>query len=132
VPKQIYFWAAFFWTGIVTFLCLIQLNNVPFESVSNLDKLVHVFFHFVFTSLWFLFLKKKWNGTKISKPLAISVVFSVFFGISIEILQDLCTTNRKADIFDVVANTSGAILAVIAIILLHKYNNRKTWEKDKI
>lgn len=55
-------------------------------------------------------------------PLAISFVFSVLFGIGIELLQAFLTTTRKADIFDVFANVTGATLAVIVIILVNKYN----------
>jgi glycopeptide antibiotics resistance protein len=121
VLKQVFFWLAIFWTGIVTFLCLVQLNNVPFRSVSNLDKLVHTFFHFVFTMLWFLFFKKQLNSLDSSKPLGISFLLSFVFGISIEILQELFTTTRHADVFDVLANLFGAILATLAIVFLNKY-----------
>jgi VanZ family protein len=117
VPKQIYFLAALLWAGVIAFFCLIQLNNVPLGEVSNLDKLVHVFFHFVLTILCFLFLQKYTNAINSLKPILISLLFSVFFGIGIEIAQELFTTTRHADVFDVLANLSGAILGVAVIIL---------------
>ena len=126
-----FFWAAFFWTGIIAYFCLVQLNNVPFASVSNLDKLVHTFFHFVFTSLWFLFFKKHLSNSNSSKSLLISFLLSFVFGISIEILQELFTTTRHADIFDVVANLFGATLAAVVIIFLNKYKNFASINKDK-
>ena len=125
--NQLYFLLALFWTGIITFFCLVQLNNVPFKSVSNIDKLVHIFFHFVFTTLWFLYLQKQLNSINNSKPLVISFLLSVFFGISIEIAQELFTKTRHADIFDVLANSSGAIIAIFGIIFISKYN-----KSDKI
>ncbi len=117
VPKQIYFLAALLWAGVIAFFCLIQLNNVPLGEVSNLDKLVHVFFHFVLTILCFLFVQKYTNAINSLKPILISLLFSVFFGIGIEIVQELFTTTRHADVFDVLANLSGAILGVAVIIL---------------
>ncbi len=117
VPKQIYFLAALLWAGVIAFFCLIQLNNVPLGEVSNLEKLVHVFFHFVLTVLCFLFLQKYTNAINSLKPILISLLFSVFFGIGIEIAQELFTTTRHADVFDVLANLSGAILGVAVIIL---------------
>ncbi len=117
VPKQIYFLAALLWAGVIAFFCLIQLNNVPLGEVSNLDKLVHVFFHFVLTMLCFLFVQKYTNAINSLKPILISLLFSVFFGIGIEIAQELFTTTRHADVFDVLANLSGAILGVAVIIL---------------
>ena len=118
VPKQIYFFAALLWAGVIAFFCLVQLNNVPLGEVSNLDKLVHVFFHFVLTVLCFLFFQKYTNALNSFKSIIISFLFSVFFGIGIEIAQELFTTTRHADVFDVLANLSGAILGVAVVILL--------------
>lgn len=120
VLKKLFFFTALCWTGIIAFLSLVQLNNVPLGNVPNIDKYVHAFFYFWFTSLWFLFLKKQINNTSSFKPLAISFMLSVFFGITIEILQELCTTTRKAELSDVLANITGATLAVIVILLLNK------------
>lgn len=120
VPKQLFFWGALFWTGIIAFFSLVQLNNIPLGSISNIDKYVHAFFHFVFTSLWFLFFKKQIKGTSISKPLVFSLMLSIFFGIAIEILQELYTATRHADVFDILANLTGATIAVIVILLLNR------------
>ena len=117
VPKQLFFLAALLWAGVIAFFCLVQLNNVPLGNVSNLDKLVHVFFHFVLTVLCFLFLQKYTNAVNSLKPIIIPFLFSIFFGIGIEIAQELFTTTRHADVFDVLANLSGAILGVAGIIL---------------
>ncbi|MFI0490014.1 VanZ family protein [Flavobacterium sp.] len=106
---------------------MIKSSNIPQVNIQNLDKVVHAFFHFVFTSLWFLFFRKQFSNFKISKLLIISVGFSLFFGILIEILQELCTTTRHADVFDVLANFSGATLAVLVIMLLNKYNKLDTF-----
>jgi VanZ family protein len=46
-----------------------------------------------------------------------SFLFSVFFGIGIEIAQELFTTTRHAEVFDVLANLSGATLMVAVVIL---------------
>jgi hypothetical protein len=41
--------------GVVLYLCLVQSDKLPVVTIENLDKVVHAFFHFVFTSLWILF-----------------------------------------------------------------------------
>jgi len=56
------------------------------------------------------------------KPLAISFVFSFIFGILIEMMQQFFTDSRQGDPFDILANISGATLAVIGIVLLNKIN----------
>ncbi len=124
--RQVFFWLAITWTGIILFLCLVKSSDLPQVNMQNLDKVVHAFFHFVFTTLWYLVFKKRMNSSTITKPLVVSFMFSVFFGILVEILQWLCTTTRTADVFDVLANVTGATLAVIGIILLDKYSQRTT------
>lgn len=120
VHKQLFFWAAIVWAGIIAFFCLVQLNNVPLGSVSNIDKYVHAFFHFVLTSFCYLFLKNQMSSFNNIKPLLFSFLFSFFFGIGIEISQELFTVSRHADIYDVSANTSGAELAVAVAVLFKK------------
>ncbi|HEY4617769.1 MAG TPA: VanZ family protein [Flavobacterium sp.] len=118
--KQILFWAAVLWTGIVFTLCLVQSNSLPVISIANLDKYIHAFFHFVFTALWFLFLISHSEKKNIFMPLMIAFMLSVFFGVAIEVLQGLYTTTRREDALDVAANISGATLAVFMIVMYYR------------
>ena len=122
VPKGLYFWIALSWTGVIAYFCLTPSNNLPSISIPYLDKFVHASFHFVFTLFWFLFFKKQLNSINVIKPLGLSFVLSVFFGIGIEIVQGLCTTTRRGDVIDVLANTTGATLAVCVILIFSKYH----------
>ena len=121
MPKQIYFWLALSWSGLILVACLLPSNDIPQVNIPYLDKVIHSVFYFVFSSLWFLFFKKKLNSSNNLKPLAVSFVFSVFFGIGIELIQKFFTVTRSADVFDVIANLFGASLAVILILLLNTY-----------
>jgi len=114
------FWIALLWTGVVLFLCLVQSDKIPAVNIENLDKVVHAFFHFVFTSLWILFFKTQIKDPDSYKPYIISFLFSVLFGVTIEILQGQYTTTRKEDALDVLANMVGASLAVFSVILYFK------------
>ena len=96
---------------------------MPVVNIENLDKIVHAFFHFVFTSLWILFFKTQIKDPDSYKPYIISFLFSVLFGITIEIMQGQYTTTRKEDSLDVVANMVGAVLAVFLIFLY--FRNRR-------
>lgn len=120
--KKLFLYAALFWTGVILFFCLVNSNKLKQVTVPNFDKVVHVFFHFVFTALWFLFFKKKLEGENSSRPLIVSIVLSFVFGIIIELLQQFFTTSRSGDILDVLANLFGAVLAVVSIVLLNKWN----------
>lgn len=105
-----FIYLAVVWTILITTLSLITIEKTP-EFVLQLpfkDKVVHFIFYFVFVVLWSFSLKDKTSNFK-NKTLFIAV----FYGIIIEVLQYALTTNRAADIYDVLANTLGALLAFI-------------------
>ena len=113
---------AIFWTGLILYLCLKNANEIKQIEIPNFDKIIHFFFHFVFTTLWFLYLKKKFNSSNNINLLVITLIISLVFGIAIELMQQYFTATRTADVFDVLANLFGAFLAVMSIILLNRYN----------
>ena len=120
--KNFFLGAALFWTGLILFFCLENAKDIPQINIPYIDKVVHIIFHFVFTTLWFLYFKKKLSSSNNVQPLIWSFVFSLLFGISIELMQQYVTLTRSADIIDVLANTLGAILAVLVITILNSYN----------
>ena len=122
VLNKIYLILALIWTTIVTFLCLINNNELPIPKFEkNTDKLGHMVFHIGITSLWFLYFKYKFVNVKTA--LIQAFLFSFVYGILIEIAQGLFTTTRSTDILDVAANTTGALLVVTAILLIEKGKN---------
>jgi len=120
VLKYLLFVVALLWTWIVSYFCLVSSNEIPVINIQNLDKCIHTFFHLVFTFVWFLFFSKQLKLDIIFKPLMFSVVFSFVFGITIEVLQNLITTTRNAEAFDIVANMVGSILAVFIVVICDK------------
>ncbi|NMH27103.1 VanZ family protein [Flavobacterium silvaticum] len=114
VPKKIWLVAAWTWTIFVLVLCLISFNDLPNVTVSNVDKYVHLTFHFIFTILWFKVFDSE-NTTAFWPKLVKVMLLSLFFGIFIEIAQGLFTKTRQADVMDVLANFSGCLIAVMTL-----------------
>ncbi|WP_353082961.1 VanZ family protein [Flavobacterium sp.] len=85
------------------------------------DKYVHFAFYFVFVIVWFWFLIKT-KFAKNAKNLAL--ITAILYGIIIEICQGVFTTLRNPDVYDVIANTLGALTGIIIIKLTYK--NSKT------
>lgn len=108
------------WTGLVAYLCLVSSDKLPEVAVFQFDKLGHFSFHFGITFLWFLFWKTTYK-TENKFALLKAFLFSVFFGISIEICQGVFTTTRQAEIQDVFANSLGALTAVLLIFITNKF-----------
>jgi len=118
VPKQLLLIWAIICSGIITYFCLTDSSNIPAINFPSIDKIVHFCFHFGFTISWILFFKKelKGKGADDYKAYLISFIFSVFFGITIEILQSALTVTRASDVTDVLANSLGAVVAVFSAI----------------
>lgn len=118
MPKQLLLLWAIICSGIIAYFCLIDSANIPAVNFPSIDKIVHFCFHFGFTLSWILFFKKELKGKAPddSKAYLISFIFSVFFGITIEILQGILTVTRASDVGDILANTIGATVAIFAAI----------------
>jgi VanZ family protein len=122
VPKYILFLVALFWAGIITYFCLVTSNDLPTVNIPYIDKCIHTFFHFVFTFVWFLFFRRQLKFKYNLISLLISMLFSFVFGMVIEILQELFTTTRHADVTDVLANVAGAVLAFFSVLICNRIN----------
>lgn len=122
MPKYILFLIALFWAGVIAYFCLEKSSDLPIVNIANVDKCIHTFFHFVFTFVWFLYFRKQLNFKYNLKPLLFSLLLSFVFGIIIEILQELFTTTRHADLLDVLANLIGASSAVLLVLICNKLN----------
>ncbi len=97
------------YTLALALVCLIRLNNLPDVGVSFGDKIFHFLAYSVLTLLWFgTFMCYSSAGR--SKTILYALVFAVVFGIIIEVLQDAVTDYRSLDVYDMVANSLGALL----------------------
>jgi VanZ family protein len=122
VPKQLLLIWAILCSGVITYFCLTNSSNIPAINIPSIDKIVHFCFHFGFTVSWILFFKKELKGKEANdyKAYLISFIFSVFFGITIEILQGVLTNTRTPDVTDILANTIGATVGVFSAIAFRK------------
>jgi glycopeptide antibiotics resistance protein len=121
VLKNAIFSLAIGWTILIAVLCLVKFTDLPSFGVSGADKYVHFTFHFVFTMLWGFYLWAKLNEITISKVGRV-VILSFCYGILIEILQEIYTKTRHADIFDVMANGTGALVSLFFFVLIKRQN----------
>ena len=114
---------ALFWTIAITIASLVSLSNMPRVNVLGKDKTVHFLFYFVLTLTWNFALQKKYKNWAL-KYIIVFVVIG--YGIVIEVLQEVLTKTRQADLYDVIANSAGTLVALIVIFWL----KNKTFEKN--
>ncbi len=123
--KNTYFFIAISWTCLITILSLITISEEISNSIAidfdYKDKYVHFLFYLIFVLLWFLFLVK----TKFANSVNKLVFFAaVVYGITIEIFQGAFTNTRIPDVYDVLANSGGALTGIVIINFL--FRNTKT------
>lgn len=95
-------------------------NRLDIPDIPYLDKLVHAAMYFVLMSA--LIFENRELLTSAKKYFILSSI-PVLFGISIEILQSLLTTNRTGEFFDVCFNILGISLAILVRILFKHLRN---------
>ena len=123
--KKICLGAALAWTGNIIYLCLIKASERPQITIPYIDKYVHAVFHFVFSLLWFYAFRFSFKTVHRVKLLSIVFVMSLVFGIAIELFQTYLTVTRNGDAVDVLANSTGVLLAILTIQILNKKFNCK-------
>lgn len=108
----------------ITIIFLLPTNEIPklFDTFIPIDKLVHVFIFLVLTFLWLLYVNSVLNDTKPILLLFI-LVASLFYGILIEVIQELYVSSRGAEVLDVIADLLGASLG---LLFFSNYKNRIT------
>jgi VanZ family protein len=114
VLKKKWILSAIVYTIALTTASLMTLRNIPSFGVSFGDKIFHFLAYFVLTSLWAFAFFNNYNFKK-AKAIQYAFFVSVAFGILIEVLQETITTARSLDIYDMLANTLGASLAVLVL-----------------
>lgn len=119
--NKLWLFLAIVWTLIVYYSCLTPSSGLP-RFPKYFDKVAHFSFHFGITLSWFLYFNSLKSSVSLKKALQKAFLLSLSIGVFIEFLQESLTKTRHADVFDVLANTTGA-LAVYAIVSLIKNKN---------
>ena len=96
--------------------------QVPVKiSIRNLDKVVHFGIYFIFTLIWFGFFSGLDLKKNILKEVLKASLLAFFVGISIELLQEFLRKSRFGDVYDVLANSLGILMAVVFLYQIKKY-----------
>jgi len=114
-------WLLFGWIVFLTVLSLVPIKIPDQKLPSNSDKWVHAFFYFVLTVLVYFNLTQRLKKSAQHLLIIVAIVFSVTYGIIIEVLQVAFTNYRSADFLDILANLCGSLLASVIIFLCTKY-----------
>ncbi|WP_445737534.1 VanZ family protein [Mariniflexile sp.] len=124
VLKKSIFFLSILYTLTLATVCLVKLNKLPNVGLSYGDKIFHFLSYSVLAMLWFNTLLHTFKFKK-RRALLYAALFSVVFGIVIEVLQGTLTSYRSSDMYDVIANTSGVLFTVLILAVKNPKNIKK-------
>ena len=87
------------------------------DSISVSDKTYHLIAYFLLMLSWLYAFS---NREKFKENVKYVIIGCIFFGIIIELLQGTITSYRTASFLDIIANTSGVLLAVVIFHVFEK------------
>lgn len=85
-------------------------KNVPFSTIPNLDKLVHLCMYFGLMSAIIFDNRKRIIS---NKQVLLLALIPFFYGVLMEILQGVLIVSRYASIYDVMANSTGIVISIL-------------------
>ncbi|WP_114792444.1 VanZ family protein [Niabella yanshanensis] len=111
------FWPALFWSAIVIFLLSIPGSDLPdessFLSIPHFDKWVHLGIFALFVILWCWALSLKKNRRNLTRSFIWVTLGGIVLGYLMELAQKYLVSNRDYDLWDVVADSAGAIIGLL-------------------
>jgi VanZ family protein len=120
--KKIILVCALAWTILIIIGCSLPGSAVPKVPLfPHFDKVVHFIFFFIFTMLWSVYNNCKWVTT------IYIIITSFIFGWFIEIYQKNYVIGRSFDVFDIVADTIGAV----SFLIIYKWVSRAFLSKNQ-
>jgi len=116
-----------FWLFIIFVLSVYPFQNTS-SSVffSQEDKVFHFLLYAITTPLVYVVLRQSRAAfLKRVPPLLIAVVFTLIYGMFMEVAQEM-TSTRKFSVTDALANALGAMAGVIYVLIIRIRAARKT------
>jgi VanZ family protein len=119
--KPLLFTTALVYTGLILYLSLINLAETPVKNLGISDKVMHLGAYFGLALLWMLYAISSFENRNLVKYIIIISAASIAFGIFIEVLQGVLTSYRRFDLYDIIANTVGVIIAGFVVWIMKEY-----------
>lgn len=109
------------WALVIFFVCSLPSDEFPdVPTLKYFDKAVHFFLFAQFSLLLIVGFKKQFQYRFLrNRAVGNAFLFSVIYGILIEILQHFVFKSRSFDVFDIAANFSGTVFGVFMFFIIY-------------
>lgn len=100
------------------------LDKVPILNIPHLDKIVHFLMYFSLMSVILVENRKSLKGIK---QLLIIALIPFFYGILMEVLQEIFTISRSGSFFDIISDSAGVLISLLLWLWLSRFVK---WRSD--
>lgn len=101
-----------------------NLTKVNLFNIKHLDKIIHFLMYYVFSLTLFASILKNTQLSNIKKMI-ITLTITISYGLLMESLQYVLTSDRSPEFYDALANTIGSLLAIISFPYLKRFKLSK-------
>ncbi len=101
------------WSALIASSCLVPASTFKvftYDSLFQLDKILHFTLYFIFTVLWSIAFK-----VITARQKYVLLFTGIAFGVLIEMLQTIMSLGRSYELGDIIANTTGCVLGVLSM-----------------
>jgi VanZ family protein len=133
--RKLLYWLAPFYTLLIAYGSLIDRPPLTGISIANIDKVYHGLAYMGMMFFWYLFFYHRFLEKQVhfnynlrtiitgwSSTIAIAAaLFSMIIGGLMELGQGFYTTNRTMDALDMLANTTGIIIATFILWIAPRF-----------
>lgn len=114
--KMRYLWLPLVWALIILALCGMPGKDIPhisFLEILSFDKWVHAGIFFVLVLLMIRGFSRQFPAWPQKAIIFFTLLFAIGYGGALELMQAAVFVERSADLYDFIANASGAVLGVL-------------------
>jgi len=114
------------WTACILIGCLLPGRDLPDVAINISDKAIHFTIYFLLSIFTYYGWIKQNSFYALHRNTILKIVFlTSIYGFIVEILQHILTTDRYFDLYDALANSTGAIAGCMICIFLKPMRSQK-------
>ncbi len=112
-----YNFLSIFWAALILVLCLMPGKDLPSITIFEFDKIIHFIIYVLLALLMYYGWRKQDSFTSLHQNTFMKILLiTSCYGFAVEIMQELFTADRHFDIFDALANSTGAVAGSLLAI----------------
>ncbi len=109
------------YTFIITYLFVAPRPDFPeIEFFISMDKIGHFIIHTLLCMIWLSYFFVKAKHVLSIRNVFLIVITCITYGIVIEVSQQMLHANRKAEMYDVFANSIGTLVGMLLFLNVKK------------